>query len=302
MNPSAVLRAIRPHQWVKNIFVLAALLFAGGEAHQEITRADLWATLLAIGAFCLGSSTIYLVNDIMDVESDRQHPTKCWRPIAAGELSIPAAWAASFVCLLGSVALALAVGGEPIALLWIVGAYVVMNYLYSVKLKHVVLVDAFCIAAGFLFRVQGGALAVGVPVSHWLFLCTLFLSLFLALCKRKAETDLLGDGAESHRKILREYNGPFLDQMITLLAACTVVAYTMYTVSDVTSLKFGEDHILVWTVPFVVFGLGRYLLLVNTQRGGGSPTRVLLGGDLAFLVNGLGWLTVVVVSLYKPFS
>ena len=177
-----------------------------------------------------------------------------------------------------------------------------MNYAYSIRLKHVVLVDAFCIAAGFLFRVQGGALAVGVEVSHWLFLCTLFLSLFLALCKRKAETDLLGDGAESHRKILREYNGPFLDQMITLLAACTVVAYTMYTVSDVTSLKFGEDHILVWTVPFVVFGLGRYMLLVNTQRGGGSPTRVLLGGDLAFLVNGLGWLTVVVVSLYKPFS
>ncbi len=302
MNPSAVLRAIRPHQWVKNIFVLAALLFAGGEAHQEITRADLWATLLAIGAFCLGSSTIYLVNDIMDVESDRKHPTKCRRPIAAGELSIPAAWVASFVCLAGSVALALMVGGEPIPLLWIVGAYVVMNYAYSIRLKHVVLVDAFCIAAGFLFRVQGGALAVGVEVSHWLFLCTLFLSLFLALCKRKAETDLLGDGAESHRKILREYNGPFLDQMITLLAACTVVAYTMYTVSDVTSLKFGEDHILVWTVPFVVFGLGRYMLLVNTQRGGGSPTRVLLGGDLAFLVNGLCWLTVVVVSLYKPFS
>lgn len=302
MNPIAVLRAIRPHQWVKNIFVLAALLFAGGEAHQEITRADLWATLLAIGAFCLGSSTIYLFNDIMDVESDRKHPTKCRRPIAAGELSIPAAWVASFVCLQGSCALALMVGGEPIPLLWIVGAYVVMNLAYSIRLKHVVLVDAFCIAAGFLFRVQGGALAVGVEVSHWLFLCTLFLSLFLALCKRKAETDLLGDGAESHRKILREYNGPFLDQMITLLAACTVVAYTMYTVSDVTSLKFGEDHILVWTVPFVVFGLGRYMLLVNTQRGGGSPTRVLLGGDLAFLVNGLGWLTVVVVSLYKPFS
>lgn len=302
MNPSAVLRAIRPHQWVKNIFVLAALLFAGGQAQQEITAEDLWATLLAIGAFCLGSSTIYLVNDIMDVESDRKHPTKCRRPIAAGELTIPAAWVASFVCLAGSVALALAVGGEPIPLLWIVGAYVVMNYAYSVKLKHVVLVDAFCIAAGFLFRVQGGALAVGVAVSHWLFLCTLFLSLFLALCKRKAETDLLGDGAESHRKILREYNGPFLDQMITLLAACTVVAYTMYTVSDATSLKFGEDHILVWTVPFVVFGLGRYMLLVNTQRGGGSPTRVLLGGDLAFFLNGLCWLSVVVVSLYKPFS
>jgi 4-hydroxybenzoate polyprenyltransferase len=301
MNPSAVLRAMRPHQWVKNVFVLAALLFAGGETHV-VTGADVLSTLLAVAAFCLGSSTIYLVNDILDVHSDRRHPEKCKRPIASGELSIPSAWGVSAACLAGAVAFALACGGSPIPVLWVVAAYVLMNFLYSVKLKHVVLVDAFCIATGFLLRVQGGALAVGVPVSHWLFLCTLFLSLFLALCKRKAESDLLGDGAESHRKILREYDPDFLDQMITLLAACTIVAYTMYTVSDETQAKFGRDHILVWTVPFVVFGLGRYLLLVNTQRGGGSPTRVLLGGDLAFFLNGLGWLAVVVVSLYRPFN
>lgn len=301
MNPSAVIRAMRPHQWVKNIFVLAAILFAGGEG-LTIQMADLTATLLAIGAFCLGSSTIYLVNDIMDVESDRLHPEKCKRPIAAGELAIPSAWIVSVACFAGSIAFALAAGGAPIGVVWIVLAYVLMNFLYSIKLKHVVLVDAFCIATGFLFRVQGGALAIGVPVSHWLFLCTLFLSLFLALCKRKAETDLLGEGAGAHRKILQEYNGAFLDQMVTLLAACTIVAYTMYTVSDETKLKFGADHILVWTVPFVVFGLGRYLLLVQTQKGGGSPTKVLLGGDLTFLLNGVGWLTVVVLSLYRPFS
>ncbi len=301
MNISAILRAMRPHQWVKNVFVLAALLFAGGEGH-EFSMDSIVATLLAVGAFCLGSSTIYLVNDIMDVESDRQHPEKCKRPIAAGELSVPAAWITSLFCFAGSVAFALACGGEPVPVLWIVLAYVVMNFAYSVKLKHVVLVDAFCIATGFLFRVQGGALAIGVPVSDWLFLCTLFLSLFLALCKRKAESDLLGAKAGSHRKILQDYDPAFLDQMVTLLAACTIVAYTMYTVSDDTHAKFGEDHILVWTVPFVVFGLGRYLLLVQTQRGGGSPTKVLLGGDLAFFVNGLGWLAVVVISLYKPFG
>jgi 4-hydroxybenzoate polyprenyltransferase len=301
MNLSAIIRAMRPHQWVKNVFVLAAILFAGGQG-VTIGTPQIVATLLAIGAFCLGSSTIYLVNDIMDVESDRKHPEKCKRPIAAGELSIASAWTLSAFTLCGSVLLALAAKGSPIGVIWIVLAYVVMNFFYSIKLKHVVLVDAFCIATGFLFRVQAGALAIGVPVSHWLFLCTLFLSLFLALCKRKAETDLLGEGAGSHRKILREYNGAFLDQMQTLLAACTVVAYTMYTVSDETEAKFGEDHILVWTVPFVVFGLGRYLLLVQTQKGGGSPTKVLLGGDLAFLLNGLGWLAVVVLSLYRPFG
>lgn len=297
MNPSAILRAMRPHQWVKNVFVFAALLFAGGEDHS-IVLGDVISTLLAVAAFCLGSSTIYLVNDIMDVEEDRRHPEKCKRPIAAGELSIPQAWVVSLACFCGAVAFAVACGGSPISVLWIVLAYVAMNFAYSIKLKHVVLVDAFCIAAGFLFRVQGGALAIGVPVSHWLFLCTLFLSLFLALCKRKAESDLLGEDAGSHRKILREYNAAFLDQMVTLLAACTIIAYTMYTVSDETSAKFGEDHILVWTVPFVVFGLGRYLLLVQTQKGGGSPTKVLLGGDLAFAINGLGWLAVVVISLF----
>lgn len=301
MSPSAVLRALRPHQWVKNVFVFAALVFAGGQA-RAVSLEDALATLLAAAAFCLGSSTIYLVNDIMDVESDRQHPEKRRRPIAAGELSIPAAWGVSAVCLTGAVGLALLCGGEPFPLLWIVLAYVAMNFAYSVRLKHVVLVDAFCIAAGFLFRVQGGALAIGVPVSHWLFLCTLFLSLFLALCKRKAETDLLGERAGDHRRILRDYDPAFLDQMVTLLAACTIVSYTMYTVDEATAGKFGADHVLVWTVPFVVFGLGRYLLLVQTQRGGGSPTRVLLGGDLAFVVNALGWLAVVVVSLYRPFS
>lgn len=299
MNPSAVLRALRPHQWVKNVFVFAALTFAGAEG-QHLEWGAVVATLLAAGAFCLGSSAIYLVNDIMDVESDRAHPSKCKRPIAAGELSVPFAWGLSGLCLAGAVAFAVAAGGEPVAVLWIVLAYVAMNFLYSVKLKHVVLVDAFCIAAGFLLRVQGGALAVEVEVSQWLFLCTLFLALFLALCKRRAETDLLGEEAHEHRAILREYDRGFLDQMITLLAACTVVAYTMYTIADDTAAKFGEGNALFWTVPFVVFGLGRYLLLVHTQRGGGSPTRVLLGGDLTFFLNALGWAAVVLYALYRP--
>jgi 4-hydroxybenzoate polyprenyltransferase len=298
MNPGAILRAIRPHQWVKNVFVLAALVFAAGESHQLQTE-KIISTLLAVAAFCLGSSTIYLINDIMDVESDRKHPEKCKRPIAAGELSVPAALVVAAFCLVGSMSFALAVGGDPFPLAYVVGGYITLNFFYSWKLKHIVLVDAFCIATGFMLRVQGGALAVGAMVSQWLFLCTLFLSLFLALCKRRAEVDLLGEDAGSHRAILREYNVGFLDQMVTLLAACTILSYAMYTIDEDAIEKFRHGEILFWTVPFVVFGLGRYLLLVQTQKGGGSPTRVLLGGDLTFAINGVGWTAVVLLALFS---
>jgi 4-hydroxybenzoate polyprenyltransferase len=292
MNPIALLRAMRPHQWVKNLFVLAALFFAWGEQrgtgdfHGRVSN-----TLLAFLAFCLGSSAIYLINDIMDVESDRQHPEKKKRPIAAGELAVPAAIAAAVVCVLAALTLGQMASTSAGSVLLVVGAYMTMNFFYSLKLKHIVLVDAFCIAAGFLLRVQAGGFAAVEPVSHWLMLCTMFLALFLALCKRRAEIALLGEGRGEHRKILLEYTPEFLDQVVVVLAACTIVCYTMYTVAEETIIKFGPD--LVWSVPFVVFGLFRYLLLVQTHRGGGSPTKVLLGGDAAFLANGLAWLGVV---------
>ncbi len=302
MSISALFRAIRPHQWVKNVFVLASFAFAAFEAgglEFEGAEAAIVQTLYALGAFCLGSSSIYLINDIMDVESDRKHPTKCKRPIAAGELAIPAAYVASVGCIAASLSLAWMAGGAPLRVIYIVGAYIVMNFAYSVKLKHIVLVDAFIIATGFLFRVGAGGVAAGVKLSHWIFLCTFFLALFLALCKRRAEIDLLGDGRGEHRAILLEYNRGFLDQMVTILAACTIVCYTMYTVSPQTEAKFG-GRLLVVTVPFVVFGLARYLLLVQTQKGGGSPTKVLLGGDLTFVLNGLGWVaSVVAVSFLR---
>ena len=254
-------------------------------------------TLLALVAFCLGSSAIYLVNDIADVESDRAHPEKKRRPIASGELSVGAARLASLCCMLGALALGYFADGKPTSVVWVVAAYMGLNYLYSAWLKHVLLVDAFCIAAGFLLRVLAGGFAAHEEVSHWMLLCTLFLALFLALCKRRAECDLLGDGRGDHRAILREYDTGFLDQMVTILAACTIVAYAMYTVSEETIHKFGSTA-LVWTVPFVVFGLGRYLYLVSSGRGGGSPTRVLLGGDLTFVLNCLAWVGCVAVIIY----
>lgn len=290
---------MRPHQWVKNVFVLAALLFALGQTHSLVPQTEVALhVLFAVAAFCIGSSAIYLINDVMDVESDRRHPTKCNRPIAAGRLSVPAALIASACCVGISLALGWQASTETGSVAKVVGCYMFMNFLYSWKLKHVAILDAFCIAAGFLLRVLAGGFAAEAPVSHWLMLCTLFLALFLALCKRKAEIDLLGENRGEHRKILREYTPEFLDQAVSILAACAILCYTMYTVSDETTAKFGADHNLNLTVPFVVFGLFRYLLLVQTQRGGGSPTKVLLGGDWWFVLNALAWLATVGVLLF----
>jgi 4-hydroxybenzoate polyprenyltransferase len=294
----ALFRALRPAQWVKNLFVFAPLVFYRGEQGDlSGDLSDVRRTLIAFLAFCIGSSAVYLVNDVLDVESDRKHPTKRHRPIASGALPIGVAWAAAVAAAAGALALGAAAGGtESVA--WVVLAYVVLNLAYSLKLKHVVLVDAFCIAGGFLLRVYAGGLAAGAHISHWLMLCTLFLSLFLALCKRRAETDLLGEGRGEHRAILLEYNTGFLDQMVTVLAACTILTYTMYTVSEDTARKFGPAHSLIWTVPFVVFGLARYMLLVQRREGGGNPTRVLLGGDLLFGLDVLAWAGTVAVVLF----
>ena len=291
MKPPALVRALRPHQWVKNVFVLAALFFSAGEEHAwNADELDaVWRTLIALAAFCLGSSAIYLINDVVDVESDRRHPEKRKRPIAAGEVSIPQAIALSVACVAGAIGLGLLADGRPPGVSAVVVGYMLLNLAYSLWLKRVVLVDAFCIAGGFILRVFAGGLAAGAQVSHWLLLCTLFLALFLALAKRRAESDLLGEDRAGHRATLHEYHTGFLDQMVTVLAATTILCYAMYTVDDGTIERFGGDQML-WTVPFVVFGLGRYMLLVQTQRGGGSPTRILLGADGPFLANALLWV------------
>ncbi|MEE8467849.1 MAG: decaprenyl-phosphate phosphoribosyltransferase [Planctomycetota bacterium] len=305
MNFLVLLKAMRPQQWVKNVFVLAALFFSLAEAAQA-QEGIAWAAhvgqivnvLRALGAFCLGSSAIYLINDVMDIESDRRHPTKRERPIASGALSIPSALAAAAVCVAGSLALGWWARTEEGNVALVVGGYMLLNLLYSLKLKHIVLVDVFVIASGFLLRVVAGGFAASALLSDWLLLCTFFLALFLALCKRRAEIDLLGEDRGSHRKILLEYTPAFLDQAVVVLAACTIVNYTMYTVSPETEVKFGKGNGLLLTVPFVVFGLFRYLLLVQTQKGGGSPTRVLLGGDTTFVLNCLAYLGTVIALLY----
>ncbi len=297
MNPVALLRALRPIQWSKNVFVLAALVFAAGEQGSEVAGDAVLRTFLAFVAFCAASSSVYLLNDIVDVEKDRAHPEKCQRPIASGELSVPVAL--SLAVALGALGLTLGwSGGGGHAVVLVLAAYMALNAAYTFKLKEIVLVDAFCIAAGFLLRVQAGGLAAGVAITHWAFLCMFFLALFLALNKRRAEIMLLGENHGEHRPTLREYSIGFLDQMVGVLAACTIVCYTMYTVDEDTAAKFGDDNPLVWTVPFVAFGIGRYMVLVQSGRGGGNPSRILLGGDPWFLLNTFAWAATVAWAIF----
>lgn len=301
MNPYHLIRALRPHQWVKNVFVLAALVFALGEVGPDApsTVERVSRVLYAAAAFCLGASAIYLVNDVADVESDRLHPTKRNRPIAAGLVSVPVALVMSVGCVAGAIVLgglATPEGGDSV--IAVVGIYMASNLLYSLRLKQIAIVDAFLIANGFILRVIAGGFAADAPISHWLLLSTLFLALFLAFCKRRAEIDLLGEEAASHRKNLGQYTTSFLDQATGTLAACAIITYSMYTVDEETAAKFGEANHLVWTVPFVVFGLFRYLLLVQRKEGGGSPTKMLLGGDAIFVMNAALWGLTVLGCLF----
>jgi 4-hydroxybenzoate polyprenyltransferase len=300
MKPLALIRALRPHQWSKNVFVLAPLVFAAADrrAEHQIDRSDVIRSLVVFAAFCLASSAVYLLNDVMDVESDRAHPKKCKRPIASGQIPIPLALTLSTILGVVSLVIGFWAGGEPISVSTVLGLYLILNLSYSWRLKRVVLVDVFCIATGFLFRVKAGGLAANAEVSHWLFLCTFLLALFLGFNKRRAELVALGEGQGDTRPSLREYSVAFLDQMTTVLAACTIVCYALYTLDPQTTAKFGETNRLVWTVPFVAFGIARYMLLVQNSDAGEKPTKILLGGDALFLLNLLGWAGVVVVALF----
>lgn len=299
MRAGALLGAMRPHQWTKNLFVLAALVFAAGDrrAGEFVLREHGWTTVCAFIAFCLASSAVYLVNDVLDVEKDRAHPEKRHRPVASGRLAPGSALVAAALCFGGALALAAALGGGP-ANVAVLAGYGLLNLAYGLWLKHVALLDAFCIASGFLLRLSAGGIAAAAEISRWAFLCTLFLALFLALNKRRAELALLGGASTATRSSLKQYSVSFLDQMVSVLAACTIVAYTMYTVDEDTAAKFGHGQTLFWSVPFVAFGVGRYMLLVQGGRGGENPARILLGGDGWFLVNTLSWAAVVGYAIF----
>lgn len=262
------LRALRPHQWVKNAFVFAALVFS-----RNLTNTELGLKTLAIfGAFCLVASAIYLINDVADYDRDRVHPKKSLRPIASG--AVPRSHAVVFSLLLAPIGLSIAFWLNT-ATGVVVVTYAVMNLAYSVWLKHFVLLDVFMIALGFLFRVTAGAFAIEVDISFWLLICTFFISLFLAFCKRRHELESLGEDAISHRGNLAHYSLQFIDKMVAALASMTVMSYALYTIDPRTVEKVGTNG-LVLTVPLVLFGIFRYLYLVHLHQKGGSPTEVIL--------------------------
>ena len=281
-----LIRSIRPRQWLKNGALLAPLIFS-----RKLD--SLWREGLAVLLFCAIVSAVYLFNDILDRERDLLHPEKRHRPIAAGEVPIGVAAIAAAVLAAGGLAGAFALS---IPFAWAAAAYLLLQLAYTLFLKHWVLIDVLTIAAGFVLRVVAGALAINVPISNWLYLCTLLFALFLALAKRRAELETLSDGAEGHRKNLALYSVPLLDQLIAIASACTILAYSLYTLAPDTQQKFGTDS-LKFTIPCVIFGLFRYLFLVHRHGAGGSPERVLLS-DLPILADIAVFLGIVVWVLY----
>ncbi len=281
-----ILISMRPAHWVKNVIIFAALIFA-----QVYMMPDkVWLAILAFAAFCLGSSSVYLVNDIFDRESDRNHPVKSKRPLASGLLPARVATVASIVLLVLSIAIAAYINMLTLLAL---AVYLVLNLAYSVILKHVVIIDVMTIAAGFVLRAVAGGLAIDVPISAWLLVCTTLLALFLGFGKRRHELTLLADGATEHRKSLESYSTPFLDQMISVTTASTVVAYAFYTLSPEVVDHFGTRWLSL-TIPFVLYGIFRYLFLIFHKEMGGNPTRLMLT-DPPLLVCVMLWLAAVLI-------
>ncbi|MFB3855403.1 MAG: decaprenyl-phosphate phosphoribosyltransferase [Vicinamibacterales bacterium] len=291
--PLALLVSLRPDQWTKNVIVFAGLLFGRQLFHPEAVQ----AALAAFAIFCALSGVVYLLNDVADREGDRRHPLKSQRPIAAGEVGVTLALAAAVI--LAATGMAAAYALRPLFAV-VALSYVLLLGAYSKWLKHLVIVDVLTIASGFVLRAVAGAVAVGVPISDWLLVCTILLALFLALSKRRHELVLLADNATGHRRILGEYSPYLLDQMIGVVTASTLIAYTFYTISPETQQKFGTS-LLGLTVPFPLYGIFRYLYLVHKREGGGSPTTMLLN-DRPLLACVALWVAAVVLVVYRPFG
>jgi 4-hydroxybenzoate polyprenyltransferase len=285
----AIFESLRPAQWVKNLLVFAALVFS-----QKANESPaLWAAAAAFCLFCLASSGVYLLNDIVDRDADRRHPFKKDRPIASGRLSV--GWAAAISAVLLGVSMGLG-GALGRSFATTLAAYVALQLSYSLALKRIVIVDVFCVAFGFVLRAVGGAQALDVSISPWLLVCSLTLALVLTLGKRRHEVLLLEASARERRASGVPYSTYFLDQLIGVVTASTVVAYALYTLSADTVEKF-HTHNLVLTFPFVIYGVFRYLFLVHEKHEGGNPTKLFLTDRALLLSTGL-WLAVAAWIIY----
>lgn len=283
---AALLATMRPKQWTKNAFVFAGIVF-----DRKLDQPDLiWRVCIAFALFCVLSSTVYIMNDLADVEKDREHPKKRLRPLPSGRLSREVAIVAVMLLLVVGLAgaFALNINFGMVAL-----AYFGLNLAYTFYLKHIVLVDVMVIAAGYVLRALAGTVAIAVPISPWLYICTILLSLFLGFSKRRYELVLLESRAASYRPNLEHYSLPLLDQFISVVASTTIIAYALYTFS---APNLPASHAMMLTVPFVLYGIFRYLLLLHGANPA-NPDELLLR-DKPLLISIMAWGLAVVLILY----
>ena len=289
MGPAlALLASLRPRQWVKNLFVFAGVIFS-----QQMLTPLAWTALGAFVIFCGLSGATYLFNDVMDAERDRLHPSKRLRPIASGVLSRPTAVVFGVLLLSGCLAAAFLIG---VSFGLVALGYGVLLTAYSLWLKHMVILDVLTVAVGFVLRAVAGAVAVEAEISGWLLICTILIALFLALGKRRHEYRSLARNAAAHRPILAEYSESFLDQMISVVTASTVTAYALYTMSPETVAKF-HTRLLPLTLPFVLYGIFRYLYLLYRRDLGGNPSDLFVS-DRALLFDALLWMLATFAIIY----
>lgn len=284
----ALLKTMRLRQWTKNGFVFFALIFD----KQLFLSEPFLRTLAGFFLFCLISSAVYLINDIADVEADRKHPEKKHRPIASGKLPVHAAWGAAFMLIV--IALPLGFLLAPLFSIYL-AAYLVINFIYSRWLKHVPILDVLFVSSGFVLRVGSGVTLITVErFSPWLYVITTLFSLYIGFGKRRAELSLLDEGAGSHRKVLDGYTLPLLDQYITIVSGMTIVTYSLYTFF---AENLPANHSMMLTIPFVVYGIFRYLQLIQTGHAAGAPDEVALK-DRPLQVTVALWMLTVLVIFY----
>jgi 4-hydroxybenzoate polyprenyltransferase len=285
-----IVTSMRPQQWIKNLFIFAALIFSGNLFY--IT--DVYLTVFGFILFSALASGVYIFNDIIDIEKDKLHPIKSGRPLPSGKLNKNTALTISIFLVVSSIIVSSFVDRMFGMILLL---YLIINIWYSYQLKTFVILDVMTISAGFVLRVIAGALLINVPTSEWLIICTILLSLFLGFSKRRHELTILERHANTHRPVLNDYSPYFLDQMIGIVTATTVMSYALYTISDETIQKFGTKN-LIYTVPFVLYGIFRYLYLVHKKEEGGNPTKLLVT-DVPIIINVILWISTAIIIIYR---
>jgi 4-hydroxybenzoate polyprenyltransferase len=282
-----LLKTMRPKQWPKNVFVFTALAFAEKLFEWQL----LVRTIVAFVLFCLVSSCVYLINDLADMEKDRRHPTKSKRPLASGQLKPSVAVAASVLIPLVTIPLSFLL---DLYFGFIVLAYLLTMIAYSFVLKNVIILDVLTVATGYVLRAVAGALVISVPISPWLYVCTTLVALFIGFSRRRHELILLAENANEHRASLSEYSLPLLDQMIAVVTSATVIAYSLYTFS---APNLPPNHTMMLTIPFVLYGIFRYLYLIHVENKGGTPEEIFLSDLPMMIALGL-WALAVIAILY----